>query len=168
MDDLHTLKTEISKFDFTSIQSDNRLTTITYSQFKDSITQLHIASFPPQTLKDVIGINNDEIITVIATDGSRKVVQGKPFASSSAVFSIVSPFNLARFVPNTSSTLHPEIDAIILALQTASKHSRKNILIVSDSVTALKFLRPPFTLSQTPWLFKTFYPNTQILQTTLH
>ena len=144
MEDLHTLKTEISRLDFTNSQSDNRITTITYSQFMESVTQLHLASFPPQVLKDSIGIIDEGIIAVIATDGSRKEVQGKPFASSSAVFGTVSPLNLARFVPNTSSTLHPEIDAIILALQTASKHSLKNVLIVSDNVTALKFFQVSF------------------------
>ena len=144
MDDIHTLKTEISKLDFTNIQSDNKLTTITLSQFKDSIAQFQISAFPPQSLKGLTNTSNDSIIAVIATDGSRKEVQGKPFASSSAVFGTVSPLNLARFVPNTSSTLHPEIDAILLALQTANKHSLKNILIVSDSVTALKFVKASF------------------------
>ena len=142
-EDLHTIKTEIARLDFQP-SSDNRLSTITYKQFLESVEKLQSTSFPPQTLKNTPSLNSDDIIAVVATDGSRKEVQGKPFASSSAVFGPVSPLNLARFVLNTSSTLHPEIDAIILALQTASRNAIKNILIVSDSLSALKFLACTF------------------------
>ena len=143
IEELQTIKTEISRLDFQP-NSDNRLSTVTYKQFLESVEKLHSTPFPPKTLKNIPALSNDDTITLVATDGSRKEVQGKPFASSSAVFGTVSPLNLARFVLNTSSTLHPEIDAIILALQTASRNTIKNILIVSDSLSALKFLACTF------------------------
>ena len=139
IEELSTLKTQISRLDFQP-SSDNKLTTVTYQQFLESVERLQSTSFPPQALLNHPTLTDDAIIAVVATDGSRKEVQGKPFASSSAIFGTVSPLNLARFVLNTSSTLHPEVDAIILALQTASKNSIKNILVVSDSHSALKFL----------------------------
>ena len=139
IEELHTIKTQISRLDFQP-NSDYKLTTFSYKQFLDSVERLQSTSFPPQALLNNPPLTNDDIIAVVATDGSRKEVQGKPFASSSAIFGTVSPLNLARFVLNTASTLHPEVDAIILALQTASKNSIKNILIVSDSHSALKFL----------------------------
>ena len=104
IEELHTIKTQISRLDFEP-NSDHKLTTISYKEFLDSVERLQSTSFSPQALLNNPPLTNDDIIAVVATDGSRKEVQGKPFASSSAVFGTVSPLNLARLVLNTSSTL---------------------------------------------------------------
>ena len=82
IEELHTIKTQISRLDFEP-NSDHRLTTINYKQFLDSVEKLQSTPFPPQTLLNTPALANDAIIAVVATDGSRKEVHDKPFASSS-------------------------------------------------------------------------------------
>ena len=46
IEELSTLKTQISRLDFEP-NSDNKLTTISYQQFLDSVEMLQSPSFPP-------------------------------------------------------------------------------------------------------------------------
>ena len=120
---------------------DIRYTTFSVKQVTDMVNDLQSSSIPPHIVINSLHPINDlhNLVVLIATDGSIKARHGRKIAGAAIAFGHGSPLNTSRIVLNTSSTLFPETNAILLALHTAKSHQLTSVLIITDSAAALKF-----------------------------
>ena len=153
-----TIKTLSAHHMSCSINSDDiRFSQILAGQVVEMVEQLKDSAIPPKILVNThhdasIGgssSDRDTLVTLIATDGSIKTKHGRKVAASAVGFGYGSPLNTSRMVINSSSTLYPEVDALLLALNIAKSHNQDSILLITDNSTALKFFVASITSSIT-------------------